>query len=102
MTTDRAGPACQHEEDRLSGVLGLVLIADDLATETQNHRPMPLHQGCEGGLGTLVAVQRESLEKLPIAQPPDRPVVEQYLQLLQDGPARASRHEVPCQLIRSP
>jgi hypothetical protein len=71
---DRGGAAGQHEEGRLRGVLGLMLVADDLPTEAHDHRPMSLDQGREG---VLIALGGELLEELPIAQPPDRSACEQ-------------------------
>ena len=47
---DRPGLAGQDEEDGLEGVLGMVAVAQELAADAQHHRPVPCHQGGEGGL----------------------------------------------------
>jgi hypothetical protein len=82
LPPDRAGSAGQHEEDRLGGVLGLMLVAEHLATETKDHRAVSFDHD---GEGILVAMQGESVEELPVAQSSDRPAVKECLQLLQDG-----------------
>ena len=77
---DRPCAACQHQERRLEGVLGLVAVAEHRATDSQHHRAVPRHQCGEGGLGHLVvlaATGREAFQQLVVAQPGRRPRLEQ-------------------------
>ena len=50
---ERAGPAHQHQEGGLEGVVGVVLVREDRPADAQDHRPVPLDQGREGQLGPL-------------------------------------------------
>ena len=89
---DRARPADQHQERGLEGVLDLVRrVVEHAAADTQDHRPMPGHQRREG---RLVAAGDKPLEQLPLGQPRDRPLVEDPVQLYQDG-LRVSAHDDP-------
>ncbi|HTU92817.1 MAG TPA: hypothetical protein VMF69_22235 [Gemmataceae bacterium] len=56
---DRAGFARQHQKCRLENVLGVVMIAEDGAAQSQHHRRMALDQGGEGG---FVAASHETLQ----------------------------------------
>ena len=42
--SDRSSPAGQDEEDSLKGILGMVVIAQDLAADAQHHRPVSRDQ----------------------------------------------------------
>jgi hypothetical protein len=44
IRADRARPASKHEERRLKGVLGVVLVSNDPAADAQHHWTMELHQ----------------------------------------------------------
>ncbi len=65
--------ADQHEERRLKGIFGFVLIADDGQADAPNHGFVPLDQCREGELGHLVAVGRETFQKLAVGQVANRP-----------------------------
>src|SRR5262249_22652119 len=64
FVTQRGGVAGEHEEHGLEGVLGVLLMAQDTATNVQHHRPMPAH---EDGKGTVVAASGENVQQLLIA-----------------------------------
>jgi hypothetical protein len=57
----------------LKGILGLILVVEDLTADAKHHRPVPLHQGRECGLGGHPAFRPESLQQLGIRQPDHRP-----------------------------
>jgi hypothetical protein len=59
------GPAGQHEERGLEGVLGVVRVGHQAAAHAQHHRPVPLH---EQGERRLLAAVAEPLEQLPVRQ----------------------------------
>ena len=42
----------QDQERRLEGILRILLVAQDPATDAPNHRSMAVHQGSKGGLVT--------------------------------------------------
>src|SRR3954452_1286520 len=48
---ERAGSTPQDQEGRLEGVVGVVLIAQEGPAGAEDHRPVPLDQGGERGLG---------------------------------------------------
>src|SRR5438132_1308122 len=61
---DRNRLAGQHQEGRLKGVLGQVVIRQDAATDAEHERPVPPHQRRER-LG--VAAGGEALEQPAVA-----------------------------------
>jgi hypothetical protein len=60
---DRGRLADEDEEGGLEGVLGVVVIAQDTAAHTPDHRAMPTHQGCQSRLVTTAEVV---LQQLPV------------------------------------
>ena len=62
---DGGGLLGQDEEGRLEGVLGVLGVAEDAAADGQHHRPVPAHQGREGG---VVAAGDELAEQLPVRE----------------------------------
>jgi hypothetical protein len=88
---DSTGLLDENKECSLKGVLGVVIIAKDTATNSPDHRPVTLNQGRDSG---LVPMLDKSSQQLPIRQP--------GLFLAQDGAAKLlndfidlSRHRVP-------
>ena len=47
---DRPGPPGEHQEHGLGGILGIMRVAQDLPADAEDHRPVTLDQGREGGL----------------------------------------------------
>ncbi len=47
---DRPSLLGQHEEDGLEGVLGMLVVAQELPADAQHHRPVAGHDRGEGGL----------------------------------------------------
>ena len=45
--SDRLGLACQDKEDGLEGVLGVMMIAEELPADAKHHRSVPGHDGGE-------------------------------------------------------
>ncbi len=83
----------QHEEHRLERVLGMMLINQELAADSQHHRPVPSYQRREGSLtGRATAVGRIPLQKLAVGQPRDRAHLEERLELSHHGSRRRARH----------
>ena len=81
-TADRAGPASQDQERGLRSILGIVFVAQDLAADPQDHRPVAIDQGREGGLGGLVPTLNEPVEQLAVGESPGRPRLKQGFDLL--------------------
>ncbi len=73
---DRAGLACQNEEDSLKGVFGVVQVAQELAADVQDHRPVPTHQRGEGrlagGIARLVNRSMSWRSVNPATEPPSK------------------------------
>ena len=67
---DRQGLAGQHEEDGLEGVLGVVVVAQELSADAQHHRPVPRHERGERRIPGRVAAGGEPLHQLPVGQSP--------------------------------
>jgi hypothetical protein len=65
------GPSAnENEVSGLKCVLGVVVIAEDTATDAPSHWPVPLHQGFKG---RRLSAVHEALQELPIGQfPPIR------------------------------
>jgi hypothetical protein len=74
----------EYEEGCLEGVLGEVVIAEELSADAQHHRTVPCHERGEGGLGSVIAAAVEPLEELAVGEPRERPAIEE-------------RTELPCQ-----
>ncbi len=47
---DGSRPPRQHEEDGLEGVLGMLVVAQELPADAQHHRTVASHECGEGGL----------------------------------------------------
>src|SRR5262245_52988682 len=58
--------ADEDEERGLESVFGVVVVAEDTAAHAPDHRTMPPHQGCKGG---IVSLSQERLQQLPIGHP---------------------------------
>jgi hypothetical protein len=82
--TDRAGPPRENQERRLGGVLGVVLVTQNLPANAQNHRRVTIDQGRKGRLGRVVSPLHEPLEQLAVGQPASRPRSVERLDLLED------------------
>ena len=67
----------QHQERRLERILRVLRIAEHPAADAQDHRPVPVHQLFEGGLGTVATTPRdECVEELTVRPSADRPEAE--------------------------
>ena len=62
---DGAGLAGQHQEGGLEGVLAILIVAQLLAANVPDQRPVA---GDQGGEGVRVAVGREALQELGVGQ----------------------------------
>ena len=58
----------QDQEDRLEGVLGVVLVAEGRSAGVQHHRAVPRDQGRERQLGRLARPAGEPLQQLAVGQ----------------------------------
>ena len=65
---ERSALANEDKEGRLEGIVRIVFVAEDVLTGTQDHRPMPLHQGVERTLRRWAVARLEALEQLPVGQ----------------------------------
>src|SRR5215213_9739855 len=90
---ERAGLPDQGQEGGLEGILDIIRIAEIIPADAEDHRPVPLDQGCEGQLGRLGVLGREPFEELTVGELPDGPQVEQGSELPPDGPVRSDRNE---------
>jgi hypothetical protein len=55
--------AAEHQERCLKRILGVLGLVKDAAADAQDHRPMPPHQGGEGG---LIALAGKTLQQLAV------------------------------------
>ena len=79
---ERVRLARQDEEGGLEGVLGEVVIGEELPADAQDHRAMARHQGGEGGLGGgLIAAVVEPLDELPVGEAGGGGAVEERAEL---------------------
>jgi hypothetical protein len=81
---------CLTDEDKeggLEGVLGIVVVPENTAAHPPDHRPMPLHKGCESRLVTAADVV---LQQLAIGQA--RTVPQDAAEVLHDPVHRAGCH----------
>jgi hypothetical protein len=76
----------------MEGVHGLVLVAEDRATELPDYRVVPLNQGCESELCGVTPASRDALEQLPIRQSGRRPHVEQHAEGRRGGSIPTQDH----------
>jgi len=79
---DRTRAPNQDEESGLEGILDVLIVTENSSANTQDHRPVPRHQG---GERHLVALGDEPLEQLALTQPSNGSAVENAVQLFQDG-----------------
>ena len=63
---NRTAPPHQHQERRLKSILGVGRIAQHVAANPQNHRPMAQDQNLKSRLGRRITPARKPLEKLSI------------------------------------
>jgi len=73
---NRPRPACEDQERRLEGILGIVPMAEHRAADAEDHRAVPRQECGEGQFSHLVvfaAPGREPLQELAIAQTGQRP-----------------------------
>ena len=59
LPSDRSGPGGQHEERRLEGVLGVVVVTQNVAADIEHHGTMSCHQGLKRRLGVRAAAGRK-------------------------------------------
>ena len=62
---DRAGLARQHQEGRLEGVLGILLLTQHAAAHAQDQRAVALHQR---GKGVPVKAAAKALQQVAVRQ----------------------------------
>src|SRR5262249_5333931 len=84
------GPAGEDEEGALEGVLGVLVVVQQVPADAKNQRAVPLHQGREG---RLVPRRDEALQQLAVAELPDRLRVAQLVQVVQDHAGLAGGHD---------
>jgi len=58
----------KDQERGLECILAVVWIVEHAPADAQDHRSMPLDQGCERQFGGLAALGREDFEELTIGQ----------------------------------
>ena len=88
----RPGLVGQDEEDGLEGVLGQVLVAEDLPADAQNHWSVAGDERGEGGLAGLIATGREPLDQLAVGEPGRRTALEERPEITAQ---RCHRHVRP-------
>ena len=76
-----AGLLDQDQERGLEGILCVVRVDERGAADAQNHRPVALHQGLESQFGDLAPARREPLQQLSVRKLPDRPEIEERVEL---------------------
>ena len=81
---DGGRSASKYKEDGLECVLGLMLIADKLPADAQNHWAVSRHERCERGFSGSVGAVDEPFEQLPVSEPGDGVAVEDRLDLPDD------------------
>jgi len=65
----------QDQERRLERILGVVVVAQHIATHPLHHRPMPLDQRRES---RFVATRHEQVEQLLVGKPNNRADFEKH------------------------
>jgi hypothetical protein len=92
-SADRATAFGQYQERRLRSVFGVMNVAQDIATDAQDHRPVALDNCREGGRGVgVTAPRKESVQERTVRQIPERACVQDRLQLSQRGDTSFVRH----------
>ncbi len=92
VPANRRGAACQHEEHRLGGILGIVKITQNAQADACHHRTMTQHQGRERRFGLRVLTPDETIQQLAIRQTAQDPVVKERLKMRADIADRCARH----------
>jgi len=93
---NRRRPADEDKESGLKGVLGIVLIPEDTAADTPDHRTVTPHQSREG---SFIPMLDKAPEELGIGQSSAIQELHSPAQLLDDL-ARPARHHVPPSAVR--
>jgi hypothetical protein len=83
-------PGGQHQERRLEGVLGVVVVAQDGAANVEHHRAVPSHHGLERRLGGLAAAREELRQKLGVGEVSGHPEVRESLKSAEEHNPRSS------------
>lgn len=55
------GMVGQDKKRSLKGIFGVVVVPGDTATNSKNHRPVTLHDGCESALVMEAAIALQQL-----------------------------------------
>jgi hypothetical protein len=72
QSTDRACSSGQSEKCRLKGILGPVVVAENLPAEALYHRAVTLDQRLKRRFGAVARPVPEAIEQRPIRQPGQR------------------------------
>jgi len=80
----------EHQKRRLEGIVAIVRIGENSATNPQNHRAMAFDKHRERKLSSLAASRREPLKKLAVRKVADRPHAEERLKLRRDVRTKAN------------
>jgi hypothetical protein len=91
---DRVGLLDQDQERGLECVLDVAGVAEQPPGDPEDHRPVPAHQGLEGGLGRLGASGGEPFEQLAVGHRRGRAVAEQPVDLTDRVPRLPARHRL--------
>ncbi len=78
--TDRPRPECQNQEDGLEGILGVMVITEELPADAEHHGSVAPDNARECCFIDRLAACREPFEQLPVRQPGDCPTLEQRSQ----------------------
>jgi hypothetical protein len=78
---DRPGLSGQDEEDGLESVLSVMVVAQELPADAQDHRPMSGHDRGEGGLVGRLAAGGEPLEQFAVGEPGGAAALEERAEL---------------------
>ena len=96
---DRVCLAGQDHERDLEGVFGVVGVAEQALTDTEDERSVPHDQGCEGQLCLCALVRREALEQLAIGQSGDGPAVDDRAELTSDSHSHDPDAPIPVRVL---
>jgi hypothetical protein len=97
------GPPGNNQERGLEGVLRFVDVAQDLAANPPDHRPMTVDEYRECSLTGCVrnGAGGVAFQQLGVAQPRDEPALKQCPQITQDARSVWPRHRQTSHVIRS-
>ena len=96
---DRVCLAGQDHERDLEGVFGVVGVAEQALTDTEDERSVPHDQGCEGQLCLCASVRREALEQLAIGQSGDGPAVDDRAELTSHSHSHDPDAPIPVRVL---